>query len=91
MKPGGTGKPGIGHFGQTGAFAAQEILHIAAPVGSAIGKEIDKFVRHSAYPRMMRKFEGATRILESGIRVKIDDQSTRTKNQPRKYADTKKR
>ena len=43
-------QPGISHLRQAGAFAAQKILHIAAPVGMAFGKEIDILVRHSAHP-----------------------------------------
>ncbi len=35
VKPGGTGRPGIGHFGQTGAFAAEIVLHFAVAVGFA--------------------------------------------------------
>ena len=60
----GDRQPGISHLSQAGTFAAQKILHIAAPVGMAIGKDIDILVRHSAHPRMKRKFEGVTRILE---------------------------
>ncbi len=34
------GEPGVGHFGQAGAFAPEQVLHGAVAVGSAVPEEI---------------------------------------------------
>ena len=41
VKPGGTGKPGVGHLGEAGAFAAEFILHLAVAFGLAAAEEVN--------------------------------------------------
>ena len=38
VKPAGTGSPMLGHFGQVGALAAEQVLHLGVAVG-AFGTE----------------------------------------------------
>ena len=35
------GQPGVGHFGQAGAFAAQHVFHLAVAVGLAAAKGVN--------------------------------------------------
>jgi hypothetical protein len=41
VKPGGTGKAGVGHLGEPGAFAAQLVLHLAVTFGVAVAEKVN--------------------------------------------------
>jgi len=53
-QPGGDRKPGrnrqaeVGHFGEAGAFAAEDVAHRGGAIGAAVAEEIDvAFNRHT--------------------------------------------
>ena len=41
VKPGGTGTPARAHLGQAGAFAAENIFHLAVAIGCAAAEAIN--------------------------------------------------
>jgi hypothetical protein len=59
---GGKGEAGrdgdadVGHFGQTGAFAAQQVLHLGGPLGGPVAEIISVFVIHNPPDRLLRGY-----------------------------------
>ena len=67
VKPGGTGKPGVGHFGEPGAFAAQFVFHFAVAFGMAVAEEVNVLNRFGV---------GCALCSTSTVGVLIDQSST---------------
>src|SRR5947208_14588635 len=59
----------IGHLGETGALAAEQIAHLAPPLGGAAAKTIDPFRPTGRHGLSILRFLGARPICEkSAIR-----------------------